>query len=97
LVAEDTEHAHQSSDFSVPSRVFGVRHSADTCWSDTDDFTSQNLYQCPGTNFRTHSGGCPGAWIGGYGNVTGTVPHYICQSWSQETQSHTAPAFKGTW
>lgn len=98
-VGSGSEHVHQSADFSSSTRVAGQRFGTDTCWTDTDDFTGTNLYQCPGT-FKTHTSAptCPpGAWNGSYWLLTGNVAQYQCETWSNISQSYTAPAFKATW
>jgi hypothetical protein len=92
------EHVHQSADFSPGTRIVGQRKSTDTCWSNTDDFTGTDLYQCPGT-FKAHDSvpppNCPpGAWNTMYWLLSGTVPQYICQEWGQASQSYSATAFK---
>ncbi len=95
-------HSHEASDFSPGTRVTGVRYSTDTCWSDTDDFTGTNLYQCPGSGFKAHDSipppSCPpGGWNGGYYLLSGTLAQYYCELWSNISKTYTVAAFTGTW
>jgi len=96
-----SSHLHQSAYSAGDTRLFRVWYANDTCWTNTDDFTGTNLFQCPGSGYRTHNGvtgvfPC-GAWSGNTWLLSGNVTEYTCEEWSQQSRSYTSNAFIGEW
>lgn len=84
------EHLHQSADLATGSRIARIGYASDTCWSDTDDFTGTNTYQCPRTDYKAHDSTVPcppGAWNGNYWLVSGTVANTGARSGRGRTRA----------
>lgn len=88
-------HVHQSADLSSSSKLLRAWYTDDTCWS-----AGSYTYQCPGGHFQLddQSYTCPpGQWNSQYGAVSGPIPRYRCETWSQRNQNYANRTFYGVW